>query len=537
VTVEHDRAIFRCWHCERDGMVMLDDMKPAPPPTPVSKAVKNIRPTLSVGAVAYLKTRGISADVAALWGIQDADAFFPDLRRETRALAFPYFDKGKPWGFKLRSIEDKAHACSRALKTFFGAHLLDLSEDKHIVICEGEFDAVSFYIGEVMNAVSVPNGASSFGKNDTKDTHSFLWADKEAIERAEKIIIATDNDEKGQDLAEEIARRIGRHKCWKVEWPEGCKDANDVLLKHGKEGVNNLVKNAIPWPIAGLYEATRFFPEVVDLYKNGLGEKIRTGIKQVDELYSVGKGLLTVITGIPGNGKSTFVDQLMINLARMRGYRTLICSFENPPKVHIAKLAEMLLQKHYFDREIYGTRMTERELYSTFGFINEHFKFMHQDDGAKATIDSIIERIKTAVLRWGINCAVVDPYNYIERGKDNESETSFIDDVLTRLRLLASVYDLHIWFVAHPTKLPMDHEGQHNPPRGYQISGSGAWYSKADFGLTVHRAGRDGEVKIINWKTRFNWLGKEGETIILYDQTRSVYLSDIHADLLPWEEG
>jgi hypothetical protein len=77
VTVEHDRAIFRCWHCERDGMVMLDDMKPAPPPTPVSKAVKNIRPTLSVGAVAYLKTRGISADVAALWGIQDADAYLP----------------------------------------------------------------------------------------------------------------------------------------------------------------------------------------------------------------------------------------------------------------------------------------------------------------------------------------------------------------------------------------------------------------------------------------------------------------------------
>jgi twinkle protein len=516
-------------------MVMLDDMKPAPPPTPVSKAVKNIRPTLSVGAITYLKTRGISADVAALWGIQDAVAFFPDLRRETQALAFPYFVKGQQWGFKLRSIEQKAHACSRPLKTFFGAHLLDLSEDKHIVICEGEFDAVSFYIGEVMNAVSVPNGASSFGKNDTKDTHSFLWAEKEAIERAEKIIIATDNDEKGLELAEEIARRIGRHKCWKVEWPEGCKDANDVLLKHGKEGVNDLVKNAIPWPIAGLYEATRFFPEVLDLYKNGLGEKIKTGMRQVDEIYSVGKGLLTVITGIPGNGKSTFVDQLMINLARMRGYRTLICSFENPPKVHIAKLAEMLLQKHYFDREVYGMRMTERELQSTFGFINEHFKFMHQDDGAKATIDSIIERIKTAVLRWGINCAVVDPYNYIERGKDADSETSFIDDVLTRLRLLASVYDLHIWFVAHPTKLPMDHEGQHNPPRGYQISGSGAWYSKADFGLTVHRAGHDGEVKIINWKTRFNWLGKEGETIILYDQTRSVYLSDIHADLLPWE--
>lgn len=509
---------------------------PAFPP-PVSNAVKSMYAVVLTEAEAYLKTRGISKETAALFGVTQADAFFPDLRRQTKAIAFPYFDKDKLWGHKLRSLDEKAHVCSRALKTFFGSQLLDMTEDKNIIICEGELDALSFYEAKIQNAVSVPNGASSFGNSDNKDTHGFLWSAKAEVEKAEKVYIAVDADEAGEKIGEEMARRIGRHRCWKVDFPEGCKDANDVLIQHGAEILQACITNAKPWPIAGLYQADKFFADVVDLYKNGFADKVKTGMGAVDDIYSVGKGLLTVVTGIPANGKSTFVDQLMVNLARTKGYVSVICSFENPPKVHIAKLAEMLLHKQYFKRDV-GLRMTEMELQATFSFINEHFKFMHQDDGAKATIESIIDRIKTAVFRWGVNCAVIDPYNYIERGKASESETQFIDDMLTKLRLFASAHDLHIWLVAHPTKIPMDAEGNYQPPKGYSISGSAAWYSKADFGLTIHRnPQRKSEVRVINWKTRFNWLGKEGETIVLYDETRSVYISDMMTDLLPMEVG
>jgi twinkle protein len=163
-------------------------------------------------------------------------------------------------------------------------------------------------------------------------------------------------------------------------------------------------------------------------------------------------------------------------------------------------------------------------------FINNHFKFLQQDDGKKATFESIIERIKTAVFRWGINGIVIDPFNYIARPKGMDKETEWIDDMLTQLRLTAVIYDLHIWMVAHPTKMQMDHEGNYPPPRGFSISGSAAWYSKADFGLTVHKVGNGGLVRVINWKTRYSWLGKEGEAQLTYDSTQNVYLDDIIAD-------
>jgi twinkle protein len=197
----------------------------------------------------------------------------------------------------------------------------------------------------------------------------------------------------------------------------------------------------------------------------------------------------------------------------------------------------MLLQKHFFEgKDLPGERMTMEELRGLYPFINRHFKFLQQDDGAKASIESIIERIKAAVFRWGVRGVVIDPYNYIARPANAESETSFIDDMLTQLRLLAQSLGIHIWFIAHTTKLLKLADGSYQPPGGYDISGSAAWYSKADIGLTVHQSpDAPGVVKIVCWKARFPWIAKKGEKEILYDIMRNTYISDPSTDLPPFE--
>lgn len=551
VTIEGGKVLAQCWHCHKKGAFPLggeangkrktEPVKPVPrAPAIKTGPVKDIK-GLTADAAAFLKKRGISQDTAEFFNLRSAVGYFRDLGGERPAIAFPYYqDKVKVYGHKVRCIEDKQLVCDIALKSLFGIQNVDIEDTPHIVICEGEFDPLAYHEAGVANATSVPNGAASVGNSSQDAAPAFLWSAREQIEGAKKVYISTDNDEPGEALGAELARRIGRHRCWKVEYPEGCKDANDVLMKHGGDVLRGCFENAKPWPVEGLYEADHFFDKVFDLFENGFGDKVRTGVTAVDEIYSVGSGLLTVITGIPGNGKSTFVDQMMINLARIYGHSFAICSFENPPFVHIGKLTEMLLQKHFFDTPVPGDKMTKMELNQAKNFINKHFKFFFQEDGAKATVDSIIDRIKTAVFRWGVKGVVIDPYNYIERPRSEDSETQFIDDILTRLRLTAQAYDLHIWFVAHPTKMSMDGEGNYQIPKGYSISGSAAWYSKADFGLTVHRNPTvPGEVKIVNWKTRFDWLGSEGTAQILYDNTRNVYVSDPVNDLQPWayDEG
>lgn len=39
------------------------------------------------------------------------------------------------------------------------------------------------------------------------------------LDQAARVVIATDNDAPGQALAEELSRRLGRERCWRVRWP------------------------------------------------------------------------------------------------------------------------------------------------------------------------------------------------------------------------------------------------------------------------------------------------------------------------------
>ena len=77
-----------------------------------------------------------------------------------------------------------------------------------------------------IKAVSCPNGApikvSSHRIDPEEDKKfNFVWNERERLEHCKKIVLATDSDEAGEALAEEIARRVGRAKCWRVKFPEG----------------------------------------------------------------------------------------------------------------------------------------------------------------------------------------------------------------------------------------------------------------------------------------------------------------------------
>ena len=82
-----------------------------------------------------------------------------------------------------------------------------------------------------------------------------------------------DNDTAGNAMAEELARRIGKHKCYKIKYPDDCKDANEVLLRHGREYLFNLPDNAEPFPVSGLYNAKKFH-EQLKIYMKRVRAKV-----------------------------------------------------------------------------------------------------------------------------------------------------------------------------------------------------------------------------------------------------------------------
>jgi twinkle protein len=271
-----------------------------------------------------------------------------------------------------------------------------------------------------------------------------------------------------------------------------------------------------------LYEAEHFRAQVEELYSKGIGRGESTGYENVDELYTIVPGQITIVTGIPSSGKSEFIDQIMVNLAANKNWKFGIASFENEPRLHIAKLMSKRARHPFF--EGYHRRMDNTDFSAAFDFVNDHFAFVHQDDGGLADLDSILDRVRVSVLRHGIRGAVIDPYNFINRDRADKSETEWISDMLTKVKAFAMAHGIHIWFVAHPTKLQRNADGKIPPPGGYDISGSAAWYAKADCGVTIHREKEDPHVAQVHiWKIRFSWVGKQGEARLVYDVGTTCY--------------
>lgn len=527
VKVDGDGATWKCHHCDWTGPEKGAHPKAADPSPSGIDRVK-LQP-LSDKARQWLNGRGIADEALQAAGVASARWWIPAKQGEVECIAFPYrVPGGKLVNAKFRTGTKDFAQVKGGKKVLFGIDRLDPSSEE-AVICEGEIDALSLLTAGVENALSVPDGAPAKLRDEwSADDMAFgyLVACKDDLARLKRIVLATDGDKPGEVLREELARRLGRDRCFLVTWPEGCKDANDVLRQHGPDYLRNLIDAASPYPVKSVYEAARFLPDVVALYREGRARGVSTGWAGVDELYTVRPGELTIVTGCPNMGKSEWVDALTVNLAKLHGWKFGVCSFENPPAEHLAKLAEKKLARPFWDGPT--SRMSEDDLRQAVQWINRHFAFIRAEDEAP-TFDWLLEAAKGAALRLGISGLVIDPYNELEhKRQSNQTETEYVSEILGKLKRFCQNHGVHAWFIAHPAKMQRDQKGAIPVPTLYDISGSANFVNKADNGIVVHRdpTSEPPQTEVYVRKVRFKSVGQIGDTALLYDKATGIY-SDV----------
>jgi twinkle protein len=521
-------VLYHCHHCQETGAIQPKSAykREFQLAAIVSKDIINNK--LEQKHYDYLLTRGISKVTADKMQLFAAGKFFSRLNKNADAIGFPYFRNGALVSAKYRSFPEKDFTQDAGgAHDFFGIDLVE--KGKPIIIVEGEIDCLTLIESGVLNAVSVPSGAPikvADGKVLPSEDKKFayVWNAREILDAAPYVVLATDQDGPGQALAEELARRIGKEKCRIAKFSS--KDLNEVYLddpsrndpsRTGAVRVNEIIDAAAPYPIAGLTVAASYEDRLNDLYAKGTGKGFSTGYSSVDQIYTVAPGQLTVVTGYPSSGKSNFVDQVMVNLARQDDWKFAVCSFENQPEIHISRLMEIYTGKRFFEGK---DRMTQVEKSGALEWVNDHFLFIDSNGEEPSTLDSVLDRARVAVKRMGIRGLVIDPYNYLELPRDNTTETEAISNMLTRVQKFCKAHDVHTFFVAHPSKV--NRSGVDQPrPDGMSISGSMAWWAKTDCGITVHR--QDKTVEIAVWKCRYRWVGTQGETALLYNKTAGTY--------------
>ena len=466
--------------------------------------------------IKYFEDRGISNNTLLRFNISQSFEWMPKAQKETSVVCFNYYRNDELVNIKFRGPGKDFKLAKDAELIFY--NLDAIKDTETAIIVEGEIDAMSMYESGIYNVVSVPNGTAPRGvmRLPYLDNCAEYFIDKK------QIIIATDNDEVGQNLKDELSRRFGIEKCSFIQYPNDCKDANDVLIKHGRDAVKDMVANAIPFPIKGIVEKETLETEIFDLYENGYPKGAKVGIPGLDELISFMPGDFTTITGIPGSGKSEFTDWLMSKTSINHGWKWAICSFENsPPVFHATKLIEKLSEKP-FNKTSMGISKFELEM--VMDYLNDNFFFINTME-ADITIDGILSKTAELVLRKGIKGLLIDPWNYIEHKVPNgQTETQYISDVLSKIRMAARKLGIHIFLIAHPTKLQKDKAtGKYEVPTMYSISGSANFFNKTDNGLTIYRDFETNVVTAYVQKIRWWWLGKIGFTSFSFNTLTRQY--------------
>ena len=474
----------------------------------------------------WFMTRGISKDTLTDMRISEGVEWMPQTRKEENTIQFNYFMGDTLVNVKYRDGRKNFKLFKGAEKVFYNINST-VGYD-HCIIVEGEMDVLAFHEAGVKNVVSVPNGATLNSNNlDYLDNCIDYFEDKE------KIILAVDSDDAGQALQAELIRRLGSEVCFLATF-EDCKDANEYLIKHGKEKLALRIKNAKPVPLENVVTFRDIEDDITDFVRNGFKKGFQIGLDNFDNIFSTYTGQFITVTGIPSSGKSDFVDQMVVGYNKNYGWKTAFASPENAPTyLHAHKLMRKTWEGMPSKEDIGGDK---------WNIIAEHCNSNYYHiDMERYTLESVLRKGAELVKRKGIKCLVIDPFNKVRDVDCNSDDVNrYTMEYLMKIEVFAKKYDVLVFIVAHPTKMYKDNSGKTEEPTMYNIKGGGEWYDASYHGLLVHRNYEERTVKVKVLKVKFQNLGDNGaESHFTWEPNSGCYIPHVADTMkdekMPWE--
>ena len=245
------------------------------------------------------------------------------------------------------------------------------------------------------------------------------------------------------------------------------------------------------------YYALEDLPQRKPISQGAIG----TGWWEMDHLLKLYEGQFIVLSGAAGSGKSTFMFNLVCNVAIEKGLRSFLYVPENEGFVR-----ETL-------RDIWGSRNGFKDFASNQCFVQSSVPISANDP--PRSLDWILHKAGVAIQRDDVGLVVIDPWNEIEHAKAKDiSMPDFIGACIMEVKTFCRYFGVTVIMVAHPTKSAIS-EGR--VPGLYDIDGSAHWANKADNGIIVARDPERSIARVISRKVRERGAGKVGECVFDVD--------------------
>ena len=325
-----------------------------------------------------------------------------------------------------------------------------VNSGKALLITEGELDAASAICSGYSNTVSVPFGAGNF---------HWIEENWDWLEQFGEIIIWADNDEPGEKMRKECIYRLGSWRTKYIQTPQSFEkdgkrfrlnDINDCLQVGGKDLVMQLIGEAKDVPVTSVID----YSDIEELDMSQVGG-IKTGLKPIDKvLQKLYFGTLTILSGRPGSGKTSLIDQTAA-MAMDNGDSVFLFSKELPPR----------LSANWFNTIIAGRRNL-REIeqpdgssyyvvpYETQKKMQDFYKnkLLIYKDSEPNDCDSVLHSAEDCVRKYGAKLIILDNLMMLDLKASADNMNLAQTDLENRLNAFASKFNVAVVLVAHPKK-------------------------------------------------------------------------------------
>jgi len=385
-------------------------------------------------AIKYLKSRDISEDICRKYDIttqKDKDNIlvipFRDDKGEVQCIKYrktdfnPETDRNKEW------FEPGGKAI------LFGMNQCDMAIDT-LVLTEGQLDALALATAGIKNPVSVPTGKMG----TTWIPH--CW---DFVNQFQAIIVFGDNEHGHITLVDMVRDRFPNIlvKVVREEDYKGCKDANDILRHYGAEQLQEAVNNAQPLPISQLVDV--FDVKHVNVLKM---DALPTRISGLDEVLTRGLyyGQVVLLTGNRGDGKSTFMQQIICN-ALDQDVKTFLYSGELPNYVVRNFTDTMLAGVHESELRQDMLEAMEKQYHGML-YLYDFNVVEHNEQ------KDVLKIAEEAIRRYGCRLVCLDNLMTLVSSANSDGLYQAQKEFVDRLVKLAKLYNVIVILVAHPRK-------------------------------------------------------------------------------------
>lgn len=458
-------------------------------------------------AANWLEERNLDVETATRFGLYTTSRPGGEPSDDEAAdwLAVPYKVDDVVVNVKFRRLSEKDHQQTKGGKQVLWNR--DVIRDKTLsdyplVITEGEWDALAAIEAGYVRTVSVPGGAPSQAGTASHAYIDEAWND---IREVDTIIIATDNDEAGCNLRDDLVARFGKAKCKTIRYPKGCKDLGDALRLYGIKGVQAALNTAqyIPEPGVRDLDDMPDSPPLNPLKLQSFGFGFHNHI-------GLCRGHLSVWTGEANGGKSSVMRQVIWSVIEEAGWRVGGAFFED----NIKRTFVPAMERIYTDGRPFDGGITRAH-----DWVRENIRFITPPDDEDPTVPWVLEMAEICVRRHGCNFIVIDPWTELDLQLGaGLSETEAARKYLTALKRFARVFNVHVALICHPRKSG-EYGGTKKMADGYDISGSAHFKNKCDLGVTIQA---DPKVKNLTnvrvWKSKYKEeMGPTGDFALMFD--------------------